>query len=502
MAKLKDIPTHCFIQHCATIICLFMASSLFAQQQEQQLEWKKNNYISETYSLDEQGTAYIERDGLQFTRVNYFSADGKTFWKSKKTIKQLSYRGGCFSDKTGFTVYDKPLTMVGNNRVLEFIRFDYAGNMVEDGKQKFDYPVISHIQSDGKFWVLMESVSNDVISADWLTTLYLQEIDPKNLKPLGEPQKIDLPAKKYEQHSTASLGNIKGTVAFYWTLAGYDEKTLLFYGKRTDMTAGKVSYEFVKTDFSGKKLEEFNVEILLENAKFVNRTVVQKNINETSEAYTSSSAPGSGYYGSQTIDPGNFGGCHVDWQQKGLYFYGCYGNEPDYARTKVAGYFIQKFSLSGKNIWRYQTKDDVISPAKKYEPWWPTHLIVNNKTGRVILFDFPVNVFSLDSTGLNAEFYSYPAFQDKKDDEKKGFYAGVANTYLQPHLYALQHSEIMTPTLPQSILGTQAVETLQTFLEKNGHTTSTYMIQQNKTTFQVLEMDLKGKMFRFWTLGY
>jgi len=278
----------------------------------------------------------------------------------KQTRKEWGWciRGGVFSDNNGFVVYTKPLKSVGDKKTVEFTRFDYQGKVVESGREKYEEAVIAPIQSDNGLWLVLKSTTNN-----WLSTYFLQKIDPKNLKPLSESQKIDLPKKKYDLGLGHVMGKVKGTVAVYWTLAGYDEKHLLFYGKKTDATAGKTQFEFVKTDYFGKKVDEFNVEVTLENGKYVNRTLVQKNIDEGSEAYFTSSQ-----YAAQTLDPGNYGACYVDFATNVLYIYGCYDNEPDYAQTKPEGYFIQQFSLSGKNIWRYQTKDNVIDQGKKYEP--------------------------------------------------------------------------------------------------------------------------------------
>ena len=85
-------------------------------------------------------------------------------------------------------------------------------------------------------------------------------------------------------------------------------------------------------------------------------------------------------------------------------------------------------------------------------------------------------------------------------DQKIG--DGITDTHFQRDMYALQHSEIITPNLPQSIFGKQKGDALKAFLEKNGHPTSTYMIQQNQTAFRVMEMDKAGDMFRFWGVGF
>ncbi|MEO6039978.1 MAG: hypothetical protein ABIQ93_16315 [Saprospiraceae bacterium] len=45
-------------------------------------------------------------------------------------------------------------------------------------------------------------------------------------------------------------------------------------------------------------------------------------------------------------------------------------------------------------------------------------------------------------------------------------------------------------------------DALKAFLEKNGHSTSTYMIQQNQTAFRVMEMNREGDILRLETILY
>lgn len=476
-------------------LCLLLAFPLFSQKKVLDIEYDE---IAKTSSLGEYGTVFYEvtSRGSTQTQINYLSADGKVSWKSKK-IGAHSYFGGYLPDKTGITYYGAHYIGRQSNKIHAYIRFDYAGNTIEKGKHKYQDKAVACIRFGEKTWFLLEYEPN----FSGATKMYLQAIDPINLKPLGEPIKIGLPDRESKQDLKYRYETIKGTVTSYWSLAGHDDKYLLFYGKRTDTEKGEVVYEFVKADFSGRQIGTFEVEILLKDGKFIHRTECMRNINEKWENYTTDPGTIGGInIAGKIIDQGIFGGCHVDWPRNAIYFYGCYGKEPDDGKTKTEGYFIQKFTLSGENIWRYQTKDDVVNQKASDVYWRPMYLMPHTASGRVYFSNFPSHMLSVDSMGANPELIAVPAYNRK--NENRMLHDRQMDTRWSPDLYSMYHSEAMIPDMLTNIFGTAAGTALQTHLEKNGHPLSAYVIQKIAGSFRVLEFDPEGKQNVLWDVPF
>ncbi|MBN8676969.1 MAG: hypothetical protein J0M29_02015 [Chitinophagales bacterium] len=473
-------------------LCLLLSLPLFSQKKVLDIAFDK---IVSTYSLGEYGTALLEVPNNGAIRINYISADGKVSWQTKRRGGRFDDFKGFLPDKNGLTFYGEYVSDMRSNKTCAYVRYDYAGNVIERDKQKYQHKMVGCVSFGGKAWFLLEDEPN----LGGASKLYLQVIDPVNLKPLGEPQKIGLPERVSKSDLKYRSGAIKGTVASYWSLAGHNEKHLLFYGKRTDTEKGQVVYEFVKTDFSGEQVGTFNVEILLKDGKFIHRTNCVPNINEKWEHYSSDPATVGGInLAGENIDWGLFGGCHVDLARDAIYFYGGYGNEPDDGKTKIVGYFLQKFTLSGENIWRYQTKDDVSDPKAPYAYRRPMYITPNTLNGRVYFSNFPGHILSVDSMGANPELIAAPAYNFKNvnvlTQEKQ------MDTHWSPDLYSMYHSEAMTPNLLTSYFGSSAGTSLQTHLEKNGSSTSVYLIQKFARGFRVVEINPAQKQNIAWEL--
>jgi len=487
-----------FMKHLLFFLALLLAFPLFSQKQTLHFEWPKRSadaFLLAVFGLGDKGIAFCEQVKGRHTLVSYLSADGKTSWRSDK-IDQLFFKNAqAFWDEDGFTIYARPQTSYKDNKKV-FFRLNYAGKIIDQGERKFDLDVITHVQSAGKLYFILEAEKKGI------TTLYLQETDRGSLKPLGAPKPIDLPAKKNEQNIRRLMGKVKVDIAHYWAFAGSDDKYLLFFGKNVDLAAGKVNYLFVKTDHAGKKVAEFTIDMLLEDGKFINRTVNEKNINSVNEHYIVEID-----HSTEHLDPGTFGECRVNWQQQAIYFFGCFGNEADYSETEVTGYYIQKYDLSGKRLWAWQRKNDMQREESKIEPaGWPMYLIPDTETGRVVCNNFPMRNFSVDSTGSNMQSYPIQRFVKEKPDLgeriKARFSMGTSLIQTYSGVFFLRPAEIAKPELLQDLFGTRAGGQLQAHLEKNGHVESIYLIQKNNTAFNILQMDQEKEQNTVWTVSY
>lgn len=499
------------------IILVLCSSTLFAQQEEFRVKQGRYYLRSYMFNAGEHGTVYsfLVSDGRW--RVHYISADGQDKWESDKikfSGENLSY------DDAGFVVYN----ILGNNGIgkttslIQFLRYDVNKKTATEGDFKLKDNFLTMIHAKGKLWYLSASESGK-----GLVKLYIVEANPKTLEPLGEPKLIDgLPEKKQDRGFTNKSGVIKGSVALYWTLAGFDDNHLLFYGKKTDVTNGKVQYEFVKTDYAGKKVAAFNVDIELADKKYVHRTNVLRNINERKESlsfgsstqvpFGSASSQEATYPGSE-IDAGNFGACQVDMRNGVIYFYGTYGDEPDDASAQPVGYYIQKYNMSGERIWQYQTSDKLIkkswaysytAPEKVYLkvrdwPSVPTRLALNSATGRVMLFDYPFNLFSVDSLGMHPEFYAIPTLSNKeREEESKNAY--WENQTLR-ELCPMRQKEVLSSNLAEVLYGAVEGKLLKDFVLKNEKNAPKYTVQQLQNGLRVMVYDKKKKECVVWRFG-
>ncbi|GEM_PF-2166001 len=501
------------------VILLVGSSALFAQQEEQRLKERKSNYNPMMFNLGEHGTAYVIMVGYDKASVNYISADGQVKWASEKVkinAESLSY------DDAGFVVYSSSIStgIVKTTSTIQFLRYDFAKKAATEGDFKLKDAFITMIHANGKLWYLSQSESGS-----GLVKLYLVEANPKTLEPLGEPKLIaGLPENKQDYGLRNKLGGIKGSVSLYWTLAGFDDNYLLFYGKKSDATNGKVQYEFVKTDYAGKKVAAFKVDIELADKKYVQRTNILRNINERMEAYStrSTTETTSSFnnkfqytttYAGVMVDAGNFGACHVDMSKGAIYCYGTYGDKPDDASAQPVGYYIQKHNMTGERIWHYQTSDDLIkkswaysyaAPEKVYLkvrtwPSVPTRLALNSATGRVMLFDYPFNMFSVDSLGMHPEFYAIPTLSEKeREQESKN--ASWDNQTLR-ELCPMRHNEVLSSNLTEALFGAVEGKSLEDFASKNEKNALKYTVQQLQNGLRVMTYDEKKKECVIWRFG-
>lgn len=499
------------------IILLLGTGALFAQQEE--LRVKNSKFDNPTmFNLGEHGSAYVNMVGIGKSRVDYIGADGQK-WTSEK----LKFSGAnlCYNND-GFVLYGLSISsgMVKTTSTIEFLRYDFTGKIATEGKVKIKDTFITMMYAKGKLWYLSASESGN-----GLVKLYLTEAHPTTLEPLGESRLIDgLPENKQDRGLTNKFGHIKGSMAHYWTLAGFDDNYLLFYGKKSDATNGKIQYVFVKTDFSGKKLAAFNVDIELADNMYVHRTNVLRNMNEALEAYTTgggsetvhpfnTSASYTTSYAAALVDAGNFGACQVDMNKGAIYFYGTYGDKPDDASAQPVGYYIQKYNMAGERVWRYQTSDDLIkkswaysyaAPEKVYLkvrtwPTVPTRLVVNATTGRVLLLDYPFNVFSVDSLGGRPEFYAMPALSEK-EREKESKNAYWTNQTLRT-LYPMRHLELLSSNLSEALFGAVEGKSLRDFALKNEKNMPQYTIQPLQKGFRVMAYDTERQEYVVWRFG-
>jgi len=488
------------------LLLLLCSSTLIAQQEELRVKDKKYNHNPMMFNIGEQGSVYVIKVGYDKARVNYISADGQVKWESEKIKfngRNLSY------DDAGFVVYSlsTSMGMAKTTSTIQFLRYDFAKKAATEGEIKLKDAFIAMMHAKGKLWYLSESGKELGIKK-----LYLVEANPKTLEPSGEPKLIaGLPENKQDYGLTNKLGVIKGSVALYWTLAGHDDSNLLFYGKKSDATNGKIQYEFVKTDYSGKKVAAFNVDIELDDKKFVHRTNVLRNINERLESYTTS--PNAISQTSAEIDAGNFGACQVDISNGAIYFYGTYGDKPDDASAQPSGYYIQKYNMAGERIWHYQTSDDLIKKSWAYSyaapekvhlkvrtwPSVPTRLVLNSATGRVMLFDYPFNMFSVDSLGMHPAFYAIPALSEKEREEES------KNAYWQNQtlreLHPMRHTELLSSNLTEALFGTAHGKSLKDFASKYEKNAPQYIVQQLQNGLRVMTYDAEDQECVVWRFG-
>ncbi len=484
------------------VILLLASSALFAQREELRLKEGKY-YPTYMFNVGGHGTVYSSSVSIGRWRLNYISSDGQVKWESEKVKingENLSY------DDAGFVVYNisEHAGMVKTTSTIQFLRYDFAKKTATEGDVKLKDAFLTMIHAKGKLWYLSQSESGS-----GLVKVYLTEASPKTLEPLGEPKLLaGLPEKKQDRGLTNKFGAIKGSIAVYWTLAGFNDNHLLFYGKKTDVTNGKVQYEFVKTDYAGKKVAAFNVDIELDDKKFVHRTNVLRNINEEMESYATA-APST----TAAVDPGNFGACHVDMNHGAIYFYGTYGDKPDDASAQPVGYYIQKYNMTGERIWHYQSSDDLIkkswaysysAPEKVYMkvrtwPSVPTRLVLNSVTGRVMLFDYPFNLLSVDSLGRHPEFYATPTLSNKeREEESKNAYWD--NQTLR-ELCPMRHKEVLSSNLAEALFGAAEGKSFKDFASKHEKNAPKYVVQQLQNGLRVMVYDKEKNECVVWRFG-
>jgi hypothetical protein len=505
---------------------VFGSVSLFSQTKHTiDIKFPKLRALSQLHSvqnLGEKGTLYVESrisdfkaSGLTFT---YLSLDGKVFWKTDLVKMNYIAPVVAIARNNDMLLYQtngvKPLHVAvsgrgsgklnsseSNKNPFFFCRLDYTGKTIESGESGVEYPLLCLYESDDKLWALMQSTEEKTNTV----AVWLQELDKKTLKPMGKPQKTEVPEATKGAELSHRMQSVKGFINNYWVLVGRDSENLVFYGKKVNLEQGKVNFQIVITDLKGKKKHDFATDIQLDNKRFINRT--PNNSAHISyaefykEYYTTATSmspnPISGINqlrGGQFIDAGTLGECAVDMQNKAIYFFGNTGAEPDNSKVDVNGCFVQKFNFAGQKLWsreeRYTPKND------KDLPTVPNVLYLNPAHKGLMFYSFPDVRLALDTEGgVLPKVSAHLASVQSKFD-------GRGQTILgeRTDLYGFYHCEIAKTALLSQLFESKAAEALQKNLETNGHSDSWYLIQSHKNSFTVFESDPLAKKYMAWVV--
>lgn len=403
-----------------------MCQHLFAQVKTEDLPLEKGNFILNTLQIPNNGGVVIKtgKKGFNTTdlnwKLNYYSAEMKLIYSVplEKTQINKDFRNYLIASTNSKVVYHiEPKgynTIIGANNLF-ITQINETGvkktfeldNIKDLGNRKAIFADSKYLYYFTTLKVKNEATKKKEVS-NALVRLSAADFSRTNIP-------IKFPALRDEAKSSD------------WNYSGNFDNAIYFTSK-TLLDDGTYMYDIILMDNTGKVLKNFNIDAKLatsfprpsNNKKyFYWADFVDEDFDSPSAQSSVYDTYGITYYTTEALaNIGALGDIVFDQKNNAIYIYGLFGPgsyRANNSNNPTKGYFIQKYDLTGKQLWKkeYEFSEKLLNDIYIKSGGFPYRRALLLNMDNPALFTLQIksgkNVYSFNlesSTGNFTAFYS------------------------------------------------------------------------------------------------